>query len=176
MPRHRDCCAGAARAWAERWCLRCGGAARCRVSIARGVAPFHLSGEEEREMSRSPFGGGPEPHHRNAELRGDIDGRRLLVLLDYENLGLEVGEVEFELVAFVGVVKWGCGGTGSNPERASGHRRAIVQNDSNAVAAPDTMTVENRHRRIDQRPERLEAERFLVEGFERVLLIVAHIK
>jgi len=127
-------------------------------------------------MSRSPFGGGPEPHHRNAELPSDIDGRRLLVLLDHENLGLEVGEVEFELLAFVGGVKWSCGGTGSNPEKASGHSRAIVQHDSNAVAAPDAMSVENRHGRIDQRLECLEAERFVVEGYERVLLTVARIK
>src|SRR4026209_1136927 len=127
-------------------------------------------------MASSPLRHGPEPHHRNAELPSDIDGRRLLVLLDHENLGLEVDELDFELLAFVAGVQWSCGGTGSNPEKASGHSRAIVRHDSNAVAAPDAMSVENRHGRIDQRPECLEAERFVVEGFERVLLIVARIK
>src|SRR4029078_3159666 len=127
-------------------------------------------------MASSPLRHGPEPHHRNAELPSDIDGRRLLVRLDHENLGLEVVEVEFELLAFVGGVKWSCGGTGSNPEKASGHSRAIVQHYSNAVPAPCAMSGENRHGCIDQRPELLEVERFLVEGFERVLRIVARSK
>ena len=69
----------------------------------------------------------------DAELFGDLDGRRRAVLFDDQELRAEVGEVKLELIGLIIRVQWRAGRMACHAKKGGGHLGAIRKHDGNPV-------------------------------------------
>jgi len=116
-------------------------------------------GKNEREAARAVFARGGNPRDRNAELARDIDGGGCFVLLDDQQLGVQVHQVELEFVGPVSRVQ-GCGGrTSGDAHERGGHRGTVIEHDRDAVVTTDPLRIERAQRIARELAQRLVRER-----------------
>ena len=80
--------------------------------------------------------------HAHAELLGHRDGRRRAAALDDQRLGVQVRQVELELVGAVGRVERRAGHAAGAGDEAGRHLGAVVEHDRDAVVAADAQAIE----------------------------------
>ena len=132
-------------------CRRCAAPGRRRSGWAGpGRAGVARRSECRRKSASRAVGPGLEFDQGEAEPAGDVADGGVVAGLHDDGAGLEVGQVELELVGAVGGVEGGGGRGAGDGEEGRGHLGPVGQHDGDGVAAADAEAVEVGDAAVDE--------------------------
>ncbi len=122
----------------------CIAALRRRLRVCAGLA------RHEREAACALIKLRHQVDHTHAKLAGGVHRRRAAALLDDERAGVQIRQVELELVSAIGRVERRAGHAAGAGHEAGRHLGAVGQHDGHALVATDAQTVQAFQRGVDQ--------------------------
>ena len=114
----------------------------------RAAAP--IAEPESRKRARAGLRLGVKGNEINAELLRGPERGRFAARFDDQRLGLEVFEIELELVLPIGGIERRRGRCGRHAQKRRRHFRSVRQHDGDPVAAADSEVVQRAPTAIDQ--------------------------
>ena len=110
-----------------------------------------VAAQPERARSRVRLG--HERDQPDAELLRRVQRRRFAAHFDDQRLGVEIAEVELELILPIGGVERRRGRGGGDGKKRGRHLRSVGEDDGDAVAAADAKLVQLGDGAIDERAQ-----------------------
>ena len=119
------------------------------IAAVRRRGRLAVVDRDQFEYSGGVAAGAHDLDHGNLQLGRDTECGRGTAALDDQGLGLEVGEIEFELVGAVGRIERCRGRAGRDRHERGGHLGSVRQHQRHTVIAPDPEPVKTRHGALD---------------------------